>query len=727
MKHPRFTGRMSRFKKGYFMEKLKKVMTIMAMAGTVLVTGLFCYMPIRDILREQNKQEISLSESQAAEDAAEASDKASADAQDISGTTSEKPAVNTQDNSAADGQQQDTASEISGNSADVLQTEVLLSVKCGEQELLVSLWQGSDGICYFFLPGFAKEAVISLEGVGEETLLGNRKGSLFLGDAEIQAGDILTDIIWDVPYEMRVSEEENGAEVTVPVVFLCSSDLPVLSLTTRSGSMSYIDEMKGNEEAGSIRLLNEFGNELCAEEAESISGRGNSTWGLLKKPYQFKLKEEADLFGFGKAKTWALLANGYDETNLRNQIALGLASELGMSYVPDGRPVDLYINREYYGCYYLCEEVQIGAGRVEIQDLEETANLVYRTEEMNALTLSQNEDGSRKWAEIEYEDEDLSGGYLFERELEDRYAEEVSGFATKQGDYYALKSPKYASEAQVNYIGNLMQEFQDALQQEDGRHPVTGKHYSEYIDMTSFVQKYLVEEISKNYDGGVTSSFFYKPEDAVSSKIFAGPVWDYDVAFGNCNLDKIVSNPIGVSRLDDHIYDTDVFLQLYEKEEFYARVVALYEEKALPYLNDLLDGGIDRMVEETRAASEMNHIRWQELSNRYQYYTDYDHDVRYLKYFIETRRDFLNEVWLEDAVYHRLEYQVDGDAYKVDYVKDGELPAREPVAYKNSAVFAGWVIKGSGVPFDEYKPIYEDMIFEALWQEVPVDGEEVAQ
>ena len=177
-------------------------------------------------------------------------------------------------------------------------------------------------------------------------------------------------------------------------------------------------------------------------------------------------------------------------------------------------------------------------------------------------------------------------------------------------------------------------------------------------------------------------------------------------------------NPVGVSKLDDHVFDTDVFLQLYEKEEFYGEMTALYEKKALPYLNGLIEGGIDSMAEETRKASAMNHLRWEELSNRYQYYTDYDNDIRYLKYFVETRRDFLNEVWLEDVIYHRLEYRVDGDVYKVDYVKDGETPKREPSAYKNGSIFAGWVISGTGVPFDEYKPIYEDMVFEALWQEV---------
>lgn len=690
------------------MEKLKKVMTIMAIAGTLLVTGVFCYMPIRDILREKNREEISLSESQQAEETS--ASEGQEDAPGMNAEPAEDESGETEGSLEAEG-------GIAGDAAEVLQTEVLLSVESQQQDLSVSLWQSSDGTCYFFLPGFAREAEIRLEGVGEETLFGNRKGSIILGETKIEAGDVLTDIIWGNIYEMYICEEADGEGVEVPVVFLCSSDLPVLNLITRSGSMSYIDEVKGNEEPGEARLLDEKGGLLFEGEAESIKGRGNSTWGLLKKPYQFKLKENADLFGFGSSKSWSLLANGYDETNLRNQIALGLAGALGMNYVPEGKLVDLYVNQEYYGCYYLCEEIQIGKGRVEIRDLEETANLVYRSEEMNAIHLEQNEDGSRKWTEIQYEEEDISGGYLFERELEERYIGEISGFAVTQGDFYVLQSPKYASEDQVNYIGNLMQEFQDALEQEDGIHPVTGKHYSEYIDVTSFVQKYLVEEITKNYDGGVTSSFFYKPEDAVSTKIFAGPVWDYDVAFGNCNLDKIVSNPIGVSKLDDHIYDTDIFLQLYEKEDFYSQVMSFYEEKALPYLNELLEGEIDRLAEETKDASLMNHIRWEDLSNRYQYYNKYENDVKFLKYFVKTRTDFLSEVWLEGADYHRVEYMVDGEIYKVDYVKDGETPAREPSAYKNNAIFAGWVIKDSGVPFDEYKPIYEDMVFEALWQE----------
>ena len=236
----------------------------------------------------------------------------------------------------------------------------------------------------------------------------------------------------------------------------------------------------------------------------------------------------------------------------------------------------------------------------------------------------------------------------------------------------------------------------------------------------STARKYLVEEISKNYDGGVTSSFFYKPQDTVSDKIFAGPVWDFDVAFGNCNLDEIASNPVGITRLSDHVYGTEVFARLYEKEDFYSDMVMLYEQKALPYLKSLLAGGIDRMVAESRQSAELDSIRWENLENRYQYYKDYDNDVRYLKYFIQERVSFLNSVWLNEESYHNVTFVVDGEAWQIFCVKDGLTSGDEPIPARYSSLFMGWVTE-AGVPYDRYKPVYEDMTFYAIWQELPVE------
>lgn len=589
--------------------------------------------------------------------------------------------------------------------------EVLLTLEGEGEQLRISLWQSNEGNCYFFLPGFAKGKGLILDSAPG--------GSVSIENREIKEGDVLREISEEKVYELSVPGENETESLNAGLIFMYSSELPVLSLSTNSGSMELIEEDKGNEEAGGAVLYDQMGAKLYEGQAESIKGRGNSTWGLAKKPYQIRLCEDVDFFGFGKAKAWNLLANGYDETRLRNQIVLGLARELGMNYVPEGRMVDLYINDSYQGNYYLTEKVRVDEGGVAIRDMEKLTETVYSPEELEMLEPVQNKDGTRKWVETGLSGEDITGGYLLERELKSRFQTELSGFVTDQGDCYTLQSPLYASEEQVNYIADLMQEFQDAIEEKDGIHPLTGKHYSEYIDVDSFIQKYLVEEVSKNYDGGVTSSFFYKPQDSVSEKIFAGPVWDYDVAFGNCNLDKIASNPVGITRLNDHVYGTDMFVKLYEKEDFYDRTIKMYEEKALPYLDALLDGKIDEMAADSRNSAQMDSIRWEELENRYQYYEEYDNDIRYLKYFIKERQDFLNKVWLEGESYHNINFVVDGEIWQITCIRDGETPDTEPipVRYSGGSLFMGWFTE-DGVPYDIYKPVYEDMTFYASWQEL---------
>ena len=658
------------------MEENRKTLTWVSLAGVLILAMMIVYPGVMDRISEYRKEEISLAGEQ----------KLSAPQQGEAGApqklqTEEMP-------------------------------EILLSVEGENENTKVLLWQSEDGTGYFFLPGYARNRGLVLEKADG--------GSIQIGSRHVKEGDVLLDVAEEETYQITYLDRRGETVFSMPLVFLYSADLPVLSLTTKSGEMTAIEEEKGYEESGTVQLLDLNGGELYEGTAESIQGRGNSTWGLAKKPFQFKLSKKADLLGFGEAKTWNLIANGYDETRLRNRIAMELAREIGMSYVPESQMIDLYINHVYYGNYYLSEKVEVDRERVAIRDMEETLSAAYGVSELGKLKSIENPEGTRKWTGAVCEEEDLSGGYLLERELPARYAGELSGFVTSQGDYYVLQSPRYASKEQVDYIADLMQEFQDAVSTEDGIHPQTGKHYSDYIDMESFVRKYLVEEISKNYDGGVTSSFFYKPQDTVSDKIFAGPVWDFDVAFGNCNLDEIASNPVGITRLSDHVYGTEVFARLYEKEDFYSDMVMLYEQKALPYLKSLLAGGIDRMVAESRQSAELDSIRWENLENRYQYYKDYDNDVRYLKYFIQERVSFLNSVWLNEESYHNVTFVVDGEAWQIFCVKDGLTSGDEPIPARYSSLFMGWVTE-AGVPYDRYKPVYEDMTFYAIWQELPVE------
>lgn len=677
------------------MEENKKAMTVLAAAGVLILAVLMVYPVVRDKIRESRKKDISLAGEWEAE-------------------------------KEADGRQESDAGQTGDWKSGIMETEegavctgkdiseVFFELEGGPEKVHISLWQNQDGTCYFFLPGFAKGKKLILMGAGG--------GHIQIDGVGLYEGDGIKDILEAKPYGFAWFDNSGKAVLEASVAFMYSSSLPALFMTTASGETAEIDQDKNHayEESGTIILYDEEGTEIYAGQAESIKGRGNSTWGLAKKPYQFRLCEKTDFFGMGKGAGWNLLANGYDETRLRNRITLELAKALGMAFVPEFRMLDLYINNVYYGNYYLTEKIEVSDRNVAIRNMEEIVDAAYTPEELEKLPWLESEDGFRKWTGVACEDDNLTGGYLFERELPARFEKEASGFITSQGDCYALKSPVYASENQVNYIADLMQEFQDAVEEQDGVHPVTGKPYSQYIDGTSFAQKYLVEEISKNYDGGVTSSFFYKPEDTLSSKIFAGPVWDYDVAFGNCNLDEIASNPRGITRLNDHVYGTDVFARLYEKEDFYARIVTLYKEKAVPYLEYLLREGIDRMVKDTRASAWMDSIRWESLENRYQYYQDYDNDVKYLKYFIEQRMQFLNEVWLEGQTYYNVAFVVDDETWQIDCVKEGETPGGEPTPSRYSSLFMGWVNE-EGVPFDRFKPVYEDMTFYATWQELPVD------
>lgn len=675
------------------MERIRKWMTILAITGTVLTTGLFCYMPFHEIIKENRGKTVSI------------------------GSGASFGDVEDEPREPAERMPQTASGKVPAESAGKGSREfspVLFALKSAESEFRTSLWFDGKGTGYVFLPGFARDGELLVEEI--------KDGGFFsIGKESFRAGDTLCDIVWETAYEFVLYDGEGEECVRSPLIFIHSSAIPVLSLSTESESMEWIHAEKGNEEKGEVTLWGEEGELLYQGRAKSIQGRGNSTWGLAKKPYRLKLAQGADFFGFGENKNWILLAEGYDETKLRNRIAAGLAGALDMSFVPEGRPVDLYCNDCYCGVYYLCEKVEIGEGRLEIRDMEENALAAYTDSQLEELEVITSQDGSRKWTALQVEGEDITGGYLIERELSFRYEEEVSGFVTSCGDAYALQSPKYATEEQVNYIADRMQALEDALGQGDGRDPGSGKHYSELIDMESFVQKYLVEEITKNYDGGVTSSFFYKPSDAVSDRIYAGPVWDYDVIFGNCSLDGMAGDPMGITRLDDHVLGTRLFAMLCEQEDFEEQALKMYEQKAAPYLEWLLEEGISALSQETRQAVRLDSIRWEALENRYQYYESYENNVRALVSYIEARKKFLDEVWLSGMRYHTVTFMVDGEPWKKIYVEDGQTAGRDPVPVRHNSLFAGWFSEKHDVPYDEYKPVYEDMSFYAVWKEFPED------
>ena len=379
----------------------------------------------------------------------------------------------------------------------------------------------------------------------------------------------------------------------------------------------WVEETKGNKAAGQAVLLGPGGAVLYSGAVKQIKGRGNSTWDYPKKPYQIKLAEKADLLENGEAaKTWVLLANYYDESFLRNSMTYDLAAELGLAYSPGCRPVDLYYDGEYRGAYLLSEKTEVGEGRVEIHDLEgdfEAANPETADFDDLATAAGTNACGnSYQYVTGLNDPGDITGGYLLEIDFIDRAKTEKSYFTTSNGYAVVSKSPEYLSQTAMEYISGFYQEFEDAVFN-GGVHPVTGRPYTDYADLDSLARCYLIFELSMNVDAYLSSTFFYKP--AGEEKLYAGPVWDYDSAYGGTDLYDGAADdalPAGMTPLGRALLSIPSFCQAVEE---------IWREELLPLVTDVVlspDAGAESgrlrslagYRAEVAASQRMNRVLW---------------------------------------------------------------------------------------------------------------------
>ena len=443
-----------------------------------------------------------------------------------------------------------------------------------------------------------------------------------------------------------------------------SPDLPALYITTESGSLNKIHQKKTNKEAGYLVFVNGAGQVEYAGNLTHIKMRGNSSTTFAKKNYQIKLEKGTNLCGMGKCRTWILTGNYRDKSLLRNQITMDMAYYAGLSNTPEHLSAELYINNEYMGLYMFSEKVMIDDDRIDISDLE------AETEALNERDLSEYPrtgpvepaPGKYKAYEIPVNPADITGGYLIEFEAySSRYKEEASVYHTNHKSTLVIKSPEYCSEKQMAYISAYMQSFENAIFAENGVDPDTGRHYTQLMDMDSLVTKYLVEEVCKNYDGNSSSMFFYKPSDSQSTVAFAGPVWDYDSAYGSYaredNADRVLSGSgLWIANEQGNKY---WWPALYKQPDFYQAVTEKYESAFLPAMQILLgqrEGGdtlrsLEEYADEIRLSTDMNLIRWpraKKPNTVAQTGYTFDENVDFLKSFISERMQFLNDLWLGD-------------------------------------------------------------------------------
>ena len=500
-----------------------------------------------------------------------------------------------------------------------------------------------------YLPGYLKT---------EDMKFGVAEGVSFTyGSRKIKTGDS-AEIIKTGSTQIAIGKQKGSL-----TVMRGSKGLPAVFVTTESGNLKKIEASKANREPGTCVLRGPDGEVQYDGTLESVKCRGNSSMTFKKKNYQIKLAKSTDLLGMGKAKKWILTGNYRDKSYLRNQVMLDLAAAVGMSYTPGHISAELYINHEYRGLYLFSEKVEIDKDRIAV------ANLEKATEKLNDNPLDtfksvgkkKSTKGSYKAYDIPNEPEDITGGYLVEFEsYPARYKQEASAYTTRKGNILVVKSPEYASVAQMKYVSSLFQSFENAIMSDSGTDPDTGSHYTEIADADSLALKYMIEEISENYDGNSSSQYFYKPADSVSTKIFAGPVWDYDSTFGSYAAKhnaKYVLNPahLWIASGDR----TAWYPALYRHQDFRSLVASLWEDRVKGAVEVLLGlresasdtlQSIDQLQKSIQDSAAMDRKRWPrpEVSDTVaQTGGSFEANVKFLKDFLKKRYDFLNSTWVQ--------------------------------------------------------------------------------
>ena len=404
-----------------------------------------------------------------------------------------------------------------------------------------------------------------------------------------------------------------------------------------------------------------------------IRGRGNTSWGTKKNPYKIKLDDKTKILGMGKNKHWALIANYYDPSLMRNRLTYWLGKEVGLQYTPSGYPVDVFIEGKYYGSYLLTETMRVDKNRVEIDELDETVT----------------------------EGIDLTGGY-FVQFMQDY--DTPACFTTDKGvglqnvdPSFDVNDDGYENDAQKNYIRGYIQEAEYSLYEGEVRDKnapggYRSLDYHDYFDMESTALYWLVQEFTMNGDAyGTGSSYFYKPRDKVGSpsKIYWGPLWDFDYAY------DYMGGP--VPEETDFYTETEWMTALLTDQSegcLKDEILQKWPEMRAALLYAISDGGlIDQWYEEVKVsqAQDQKKYKWKDEDGKP---LVYEASVKTLKDWIRLRIDWFDEHLSDlDHYSHKVTFKTDkNDKHPVVYCyRHGYFAYNEdPEPEKKGYLFIGW-------------------------------------
>lgn len=327
----------------------------------------------------------------------------------------------------------------------------------------------------------------------------------------------------------------------------------------------------------------------------TVRGRGNSSFKMPKYGMKLEFKDKVSLFGMPKNRDWALIANFGDKTHLRNYMMTRISEWLGAKYTPRMQFVELYLNRKYMGLYLLSETVKVAKNRVNIAENDSS--------------------------------------FLFEREGEKKL--DPPFVTSNMGNSFHIKSPKNLSESSKKMLLDHLNDFESFL---DSAKRKSDNRMKEWIDVDDFLPYYWIQEYSKNEDGNFSRSIFMTWEKG--GVIHFGPLWDFDLAFGNESYEQ--NQPAE----DWYIRNYRWFRLIFNDTVIRERAAQYWKENR--HLFKALIDSIPVYEKIISRAVDNEYRRWPVLQNKENwalkdpYYT-YDEAVDSMKTWMERRYNWIDE------------------------------------------------------------------------------------
>lgn len=331
-----------------------------------------------------------------------------------------------------------------------------------------------------------------------------------------------------------------------------------------------------------------------------IKGRGNySWWGFDKKPYRLKLDSKQPLMGLDKSRHFGLLAHADDnKAFLRNPVGFAASEMIGMQWTPKQKPLELVLNGEYRGLYFLTELIRVDEKRVDIVDQPDNVS----------------------------HPDSITGGWLVE--IDNYDSDPHITVPEGGGDYpiiFTYKSPEALSEAQKQFLTQQMTAIDNAIYCADK----FSMEWEKYIDIDELARFYIVQELVDNYESFHGSCYLYR-ERGTNSKWSFGPVWDFGSSF---NYDK-----------SQYIYEGREHHQVWIRElcrfpRFQERVKALWADFYQNHFEKLQDY-IDSYSAYIAEAAKADRRRWPEYGA-----ADYAAATTLVKNRLRTAAGWLVKQW----------------------------------------------------------------------------------